>query len=71
MTDCIPLYVQVRTRRRELDIKQTDLARRSGVDQAVLSRFENGKMCNIGVMKLESIFKALGYEEYKINMPKL
>lgn len=70
MTVSTPLHIQIRSKRRELDMKQAELARLTGIDQALLSRIETGKMCNISVPTLENIFKSLGYTEYKINLPK-
>ena len=53
--------LQIRARRREEDLTQTQLAARAGITQTVLSRVESGKG-NSTLTLLEEIAAALGTE---------
>jgi transcriptional regulator with XRE-family HTH domain len=52
----------VASRRKELKLKQTDLARRAGLTPESLSRLERGHLAEFGVRKLMSLLAVLGME---------
>lgn len=52
----------VATRRRALGMKQGDVARRAGITQEALSRFERGKSAELGSRKLLAVLAVLGME---------
>ena len=49
-------------RRKQLGIKQKDLAAAAGIPGASLSRLENGRLPEFGVRKLISLLAVLGLE---------
>jgi transcriptional regulator with XRE-family HTH domain len=49
-------------RRKELGVKQKELAALAGIPSASLSRLENGRLPEFGVRKLASLLTALGLE---------
>jgi HTH-type transcriptional regulator/antitoxin HipB len=49
-------------RRKQLGIKQKDLAAAAGIPGASLSRLENGRLPEFGVRKLISLLTVLGLE---------
>ncbi len=53
------LLKQIIARRNELNLSQTQLAKRVGTEQSAISRFENGDV-NATVKTLHKIAKALG-----------
>jgi transcriptional regulator with XRE-family HTH domain len=46
--------------RQSADLTQTDLARKSGVDQSMISKIERGEFENLTLDTLRSLTKALG-----------
>lgn len=52
----------VARRRRELGIKQGDVAVQAGITQETLSRFELGKVSEFGSRKLLAVLTVLGME---------
>ena len=52
----------VAARRRSLGLKQGEVAVHAGVPQALLSRFERGKLAEFGSRKLLAVLAALGME---------
>jgi len=53
---------KIAERRRQLGLKQTDVARQSGVTAESLSRFERGRLPEFGSRKLIAILAAVGME---------
>jgi len=49
-------------RRKELGLKQKELAASAGVPNASLSRLENGRLPEFGIRKLISLLTVLGLE---------
>lgn len=49
-------------RRRRLRLKQGDVAARAGITQESLSRFERGKLSELGSRKLLAVLAVLGME---------
>ena len=56
------LGCQVAARRKQLGLKQIDVARSSGVTAELLSRFERGHLPELGSRKLIAVLTALGME---------
>ncbi|HGM6374034.1 TPA: helix-turn-helix domain-containing protein [Stenotrophomonas maltophilia] len=56
------LGCQVAARRRQLGLKQIDVAKTSGVTAELLSRFERGRLSELGSRKLIAVLSALGME---------
>ena len=54
-----PLTLRIRELREVKDWSQAELARRSGVDQAIISRLESGETQSINLPNLEKLAKAL------------
>lgn len=52
----------VAARRRHLGLRQGDVAKRAGVTQESLSRFERGKLAEFGSRKLLAVLAALDLE---------
>lgn len=52
----------VASRRRSLGMKQGDVAKRAGITQELLSRFERGKSAEFGSRKLLAVLAVLGLE---------
>lgn len=52
----------VAARRRHLGLKQGDVAARASITQESLSRFERGKLAELGSRKLLAVLAALGME---------
>lgn len=52
----------VAKRRRELGLKQGDVAAQAGIAQETLSRFELGKLSEFGSRKLLAVLAVLGLE---------
>ena len=50
---------RIRDRRRELDMSQVELAKKSGVCRMVISMLESGKRSDVLVSTLSAIAKAL------------
>lgn len=53
---------EVALRRRELGLKQGDVAREAGIAQEMLSRFERGRCAEFGSRKLLAVLAVLGTE---------
>jgi HTH-type transcriptional regulator / antitoxin HipB len=56
------LGAAVAERRRALGLQQGEVAARTGLSQASLSRFERGKVAEFGSRKLLSVLAVLGME---------
>lgn len=56
------LGAAVAAKRRLLGLKQGDVARRAGISQEALSRFEHGKVAEFGSRKLLAVLSALDME---------
>ena len=56
------LGAEVAKRRRELGLKQGDVAAQVGIAQETLSRFELGKLSEFGSRKLIAVLSVLGLE---------
>ena len=56
------LGAAVAERRRALGMQQGEVAARTGLSQASLSRFERGKVAEFGSRKLLSVLAVLGLE---------
>jgi transcriptional regulator with XRE-family HTH domain len=56
------LGASVAERRRALGLQQGEVAARTGLSQASLSRFERGKVAEFGSRKLLSVLAVLGLE---------
>ncbi|SLM26290.1 Predicted DNA-binding protein, contains XRE-type HTH domain [Stenotrophomonas indicatrix] len=56
------LGCQVAARRKQLGLKQIDVAKTSGVTAELLSRFERGHLPELGSRKLIAVLAALGME---------
>ena len=56
------LGASVAERRRALGLQQGEVAARTGLSQASLSRFERGKVAEFGSRKLLSVLAVLGME---------
>jgi HTH-type transcriptional regulator / antitoxin HipB len=52
----------VAKRRAELGLKQSEVAKRSGLSQALLSRLERGRLTEFGSRKLLTLLAVLGLE---------
>ena len=55
-----PLTLRIRELREVKDWSQAELARRSGVDQAIISRLESGETQSVNFPNLEKLASALG-----------
>lgn len=53
---------EVALRRRDLGLKQGDVARQAGIAQEMLSRFERGRCAEFGSRKLLAVLAVLGLE---------
>lgn len=62
MQTVLELGEAVAARRRALGLKQGDVALSAGVPQETLSRFERGKLAELGSRKLLAVLAALGME---------
>ncbi|WP_355506861.1 XRE family transcriptional regulator [Xanthomonas cannabis] len=56
------LGIQIAERRRQLALKQIDVAKQSGVTAESLSRFERGRLTEFGSRKLIAVLAAVGME---------
>ena len=56
------LGLEVALRRRQLGLKQGDVARAAGIAQEMLSRFERGRCAEFGSRKLLAVLAVLGLE---------
>ena len=52
----------VATRRRQLGLRQADVAARAGITPESLSRFERGRVAELGARKLLAVLAVLGAE---------
>lgn len=55
-------------RRRELQLKQGDVAEKAGITQECLSRFERGRALELGSRKLLAVLAVLEMELYLLPM---
>lgn len=60
--DLPTIGVQIAERRRALGLRQVDLARQAGVGRATVEALENGRLRELGSVKLSRILAALGIE---------
>ncbi|MBG3851682.1 XRE family transcriptional regulator [Xanthomonas sp. WHRI 8391] len=56
------LGIQIAERRRQLGLKQIEVAKQSGVTAESLSRFERGRLTEFGSRKLIAVLAAVGME---------
>lgn len=68
MSQNIPLHKQFRSKRVQMEIKQSYLADKAGLDQGTVSRFESGKSANIGVENFVSLCMALD-DHWDLELP--
>lgn len=62
MKSFIELGLAVSVRRRELGLKQAEVAKKAGIAQESLSRFERGRTTDLGARKLLAVLAVLGME---------
>jgi len=62
MQTVLELGSQVAARRRRLGLKQGEVAELAGISQEMLSRFERGKLAEIGSRKLLAVLGVLGMQ---------
>jgi len=62
MQTVLELGQEVAARRRQLGLKQGDVALRAGISQEMLSRFERGKLAEFGSRKLLAVLAVLGLQ---------
>jgi transcriptional regulator with XRE-family HTH domain len=62
MQTILELGAAIAERRRSLGLKQGDVAKRAGVAQEALSRFERGRLAEFGSRKLMALLAVLGME---------
>lgn len=65
------LGCQVAARRKQLGLKQIDVAKNSGVTAELLSRFERGHLSELGSRKLIAVLSTLGMEISLSTTPSL
>lgn len=53
---------EVAARRRQLGLKQGEVAKLAGISQEMLSRFERGKLAEFGSRKLLAVLAVLGMQ---------
>ena len=51
---------QIASRRKDLGLSQSDLARKAGISRATLDALENGRSGELGFTKVTNILSALG-----------
>ncbi len=52
----------IKTKRKEKNLTQDDLAKRVGISRPTLSKLENNKFSEISIVTLDKILNELGYE---------
>ena len=62
MQTVLELGQEVAARRRQLGLKQGDVALRAGISQEMLSRLERGKLAEFGSRKLLAVLAVLGMQ---------
>ena len=62
MQTVLELGQEVAARRRQLGLKQGDVALRAGISQEMLSRLERGKLAEFGSRKLLAVLAVLGLQ---------
>jgi len=62
MRTLVELGQAAATRRRAMGMKQGEVAKIAGIAQAVLSRFERGKLAEFGTRKLLAVLSAIEME---------
>jgi len=60
--DLLAIGSHVSSRRRTLQLTQSELARKAGVSRATLDALENGRSGELGYSKVANILSALGLE---------
>ena len=62
MQTVLELGQELAARRRQLGLKQGDVALRAGISQEMLSRLERGKLAEFGSRKLLAVLAVLGLQ---------
>ena len=62
MQTVLELGQELAARRRQLGLKQGEVALRAGISQEMLSRFERGKLAEFGSRKLLAVLAVLGMQ---------
>lgn len=62
MQTVLELGQEVAARRRQLGLKQGEVAQRAGISQEMLSRLERGKLAEFGSRKLLAVLAVLGLQ---------
>ena len=62
MQTVLELGQEVAARRRQLGLKQGEVAQRAGISQEMLSRLERGKLAEVGSRKLLAVLAVLGLQ---------
>lgn len=68
MSKVLPIHLQIRAKRRELDIKQEGLAVSSELSVSFISQLEQGRYKDVGVKTLGKISRALNFGEWDLNL---
>lgn len=64
----LPLHLQIRAKRRELDIKQESLAEMSGLSLSFISKVEGGNFNDMGIDSLRKISQALDFYDWDLGL---
>ncbi len=62
MLDLVHIGSVIEKKRKEVNLRQRDLAARAGVSRATLEALENGRLRELGFAKLTKILSVLGLE---------
>jgi len=68
MSKILPIHLQIRAKRRELDIKQEGLADLSDLSVSFISQLERGRYKDLGLESLRKISGALNFYEWDLNL---
>lgn len=61
---------QLRKRRNQIEMTQSDLAEKSGITKEYISKIENGHATNVGTDILENLAKVLGLSLSLLPQPE-
>lgn len=64
----IPLHLQVRSKRRELNMSQKELAVKSGLSVSIIEKFEQGSHTSITLETLRRMSLALDFYDWDLNL---